>query len=524
METFEGMKAVGRTAINSFFNSLMSIRENQDNYYFNGVDAYFDGFYDSIRDIDTFWGTRFLAKAAYVARHRFGWRYGSCIVAAYLNGAENESFCDFPTYNKFHNKKEFFANFFGRPDDVSLILSLIKKIGGKPSHAFVKGAAQYLSRLSLQSLLKYKMPKKEYNMFDLINISHAKSDAIGYYKNHPNATANTWEVKVSAAKTPQDKARAWYELVSTDSLGILALLRNLRNIWNAFNIVDLRFVLNLDGWYHTDHELRHAIWAEFIKPKITDASNRGKYPVYPHQWYSAIKAAYAIPSYALDIDDNSTYMDILETLKVQFDESVWNPLAKMDGRNLVVIDVSGSMEGSKNTAYSTLNFAEQGFIAAASILASNRGNTDCIMFGTNAAWLDWEAYEESCDGIYDALEHIKGQWLYQHPLGCGTDISKAFDLVDSKYDRIFLFSDMQVMNDGALWSWQKRGAKTSFQELQDKFGKMHLYSYDLAGYDRDPFDMADNIQCLTAFDPKIFEAVKLFEQGDERVYDYIMQQ
>ena len=44
------------------------------------------------------------------------------------------------------------------------------------------------------------------------------------------ATPNTWEVGLSASKTPQDKVKVWSDLILQNKLGAVAVLKNLRNM------------------------------------------------------------------------------------------------------------------------------------------------------------------------------------------------------------------------------------------------------------------------------------------------------
>ena len=201
----------------------------------------------------------------------------SVFIAPYISGQEYSK-----RFYGLWNKKEQKGGVIFRPDDMAEILqgyialngqikqtvTLVNGVpqssetstsGPKLSNAMKKGFKSVLESLDSYSLLKYKS-----KLIDIINLVHPSPklstakieyngeqvstiDAImkGY-----NVSANTWEVnqgeagqivakavkegkltdKEAKETLTQAKADNWKELLDTNKLGILAALRNLRNV------------------------------------------------------------------------------------------------------------------------------------------------------------------------------------------------------------------------------------------------------------------------------------------------------
>ena len=163
------------------------------------------------------YGAVFVAKCAVFARNELGMRSISQLVAAWLND------------KSFETKRDFYRAFMHRPDDIAEIFAAVDFLKQKRSHALVRGGADYLSTLKPQTLAKYKLNSRNYNMFDLINITHATSEAINQYKQGILENADTWEVKIAGASSKEERQQEWKRLVEEHKLGYMALIRNLNN-------------------------------------------------------------------------------------------------------------------------------------------------------------------------------------------------------------------------------------------------------------------------------------------------------
>lgn len=414
------------------------------------------------------YGPKFIARASVFARNELGTRSISQLTAAMLNS------------QKFEGKRNFYKTYMHRPDDVSEIFAILDAYSEKRSHALVRGAADYLGGLKGYKLDKYRMANKSFSMIDLINITHPKSDAVDKFYNGKLEKAGTWEQKISAAKDEDEKNANWRELVEGDKLGYLALIRNLNNILNAGVTED---------WI-----------VSYLVPQLTNADKIHKSLVFPYQIYTAYKN--------LKVREVNTCF----ALNKAFRESVKN-VPGLDGTSLVVLDVSGSME-DRISGRSNMTIKEVCACYAAAIYLSNPGS-DFIKFGTRAKMKSYSRVDNIFDIIYKMQENDECSY--------GTCITPVWKMLDKHYDRIFLFSDMQVMDDSRS-SWGAYNRVTAIDAMNNymrRYGRTHVYSVDAGNYSTqisNPF--RGDLTLLTGFSDKVFSFIKLLENG-EKLIDYI---
>lgn len=87
-----------------------------------------------------------------------------------------------------------------------------------------------LSEFNQYALAKYRGKGDAINLYDLVNMVHASSDAITQLMNGTLAPADTWETEIS--KNGNNK-ESWDRLLAEKKLGALATVRNLRNMIQA---------------------------------------------------------------------------------------------------------------------------------------------------------------------------------------------------------------------------------------------------------------------------------------------------
>lgn len=465
--SYEGGEVFEKNPVEDWINFIMS-SYLEDQYYESASDQ-MNRYMDLTREVAEKYGWEFVAKAAFFSRNELGLRSISELTAAILNG------------QKFDNKRTFFRNYFNRPDAIGEIFSILDNfIGDKRSHALVRGAGDYLSSLKDYHIGKYKMNGKEYNMYDLINITHAHSASIDKYKNGTLETPDTWETAISSSKSDEEKSQNWQRLVEENKLGYLALIRNLRNIVNSSPDAD---------WIE-----------EYLVPQIENEVAIKKSLVFPYQIYCSWKN-YGIRNISIDA-----------ALDRAFRIACGN-MPKMDGRTVIVLDVSGSME-NKLSSNSQLTLKEVGAVYAAAMFVNC--NADFIKFGNDAKRIKLNKLEN----IFNLVEKMYAN----DNCGYGTDIVPAFRLMNEKYDRIFLVSDMQIMNKNSSgWWWCKRqnGIDTYNRYCEVYKCHPHMYSFDLANY-ATQVENPNNprIHLLTALDDTLFKMLPYIENGNSLV-DYI---
>lgn len=425
------------------------------------------------------YGAVFAAKAAVFARNELGMRSISQYLAAKVNALS------------FEGKRAFYSKFFRRPDDVAEVFAAIDSLGDKRSHGLVRGASDYIGGLSDYSIMKYQMKDKKYNMFDLVNITHAHSMAVDMYKANSLSMPNTWETRISAAKSDEEKAYVWFDLVISGSLGYLALIRNLRNIIKACRLAD-------GEKYFIQKDLCRA---------ITNKTAIIKSRVFPYQIFIAYKQL-----------KKAGYSDfhVFAALEEAFLAAI-NNMPPFYGQNAIVLDVSGSMDDAIS-ANSSVSILEAGACYAAALYLSG-SDFDVYKFADKARFCTNIDRAMSPFGLIERLCANDG-------CGCGTRVPTVFQRMDKHYNRIFLISDCQTMNANNYpwWWWSASPRITAPEALHnyiEAYGETHVYSYDLGNY-HSTIDNPDSgrITMLTALNDKVFSLLEFFEGGND-IVDFI---
>lgn len=458
--TYEGGAAFEKNLEQDWLNNLFS--NMLENRFYETGDKQMERYINLTEQMFDKHGAKFIARAAVFARNELGTRSISQLTAALLND------------KAFEGKRNFYKTYMHRPDDVSEIFAILESRGNKRSHALVRGAADYIGGLKGYQLDKYRMANKNFSMIDLINITHSKSDAVDKFYNGKLEKAGTWEQKISASTSEEEKAANWRELVESKSLGYLALIRNLNNI--------------LDSDVDNDWVVEHLV------PQLTDAAKIHKSLVFPFQIYTAYANLKTKP------------LSLVVALDKAFRISIEN-VPGLDGSSLVVLDVSGSME-DRFSARSSMSIKEVCACYAAAIYLSNP-DSDFIKFGDHAKMKHYSRIDNVFDIIYKMQEN--------DGCGYGTDIVPVWQMLDKHYDRIFLFSDMQVMSR----SWYSGWPVDAMRKYFNTYGRTRVYSFDLGNY-HSQIDNPDagNLVMLTGLTDKVFTMLSILEKG-ENIVDYI---
>ena len=411
----------------------------------------------------------------------------SVFIAPYISGQEYSK-----RFYGLWNKKEQKGGVIFRPDDMAEILqgyialngqikqtvTLVNGVpqssetstsGPKLSNAMKKGFKSVLESLDSYSLLKYKS-----KLIDIINLVHPSPklstakieyngeqvstiDAImkGY-----NVSANTWEVNQGEAGQivdkavkegklddqeakqvlTQAKADNWKELLDTNKLGILAALRNLRNI-----------LIN-----NPSQDTINKLCDLVSNPTLI---REGK--IFPYQLDVANEIM-------LSEFSTSYSRQISQALAKGYELAIPNLKELLPGNNVVFLDQSGSMTweiklpGSKNSSRTSC-ISKAALIAATIAKATN---ADIICFGSTARYVQ---YNPNLD-VFSLAKQLSSSNMG------GTDLSTAWKLAQQsnrKYTRTFILSDNEV-NRGSTYN--------SYMSYVKNVGHPYVYSVDLAGY------------------------------------------
>lgn len=460
--SYEGGENYKKDVLEDWMNFLFSSK--MDNAFYESADTQQARFIELTNLVIDKYGAEFAGKCAMFTRNDLGMRSTAQLVAAMLNG------------QSFERKRDFYKAFCHRPDDMSEIFAAVDMLGGKRSHAMIRGFADYMSGLSEYSVMKYQMKGKRYNMYDLINIIHPKNGngVIDDYMNGKLEAADTWEVNIS---TGQDN---WKNMVEGNRLGYLALIRNLNNILDED--VD-------DEW----------VKRNLVDQLINEVSIK-KSLVFPYQIYTAYRNL-KVQSFA-----------VITALDTAFRIACGN-MPKMDGNSVIMLDVSGSMDDCYGDK-SSLTIKEVGACYAAALYIN--GNCDFIKFGNRAKSA---TFKKAC-GPFQVIREM----CDNDNCGYGTDIAPAFGLInDKKYDRIFVVSDMQVMGkQNRFWGWGNSvDGMSNYRSYCAANGRTILYSFDLGNYSNQIANPNNHdVHLMTALNDNVFKMLEYVENGG-KLYDYI---
>ena len=411
----------------------------------------------------------------------------SVFIAPYISGQEYSK-----RFYGLWNKKEQKGGVIFRPDDMAEILAGyialngqvqqtvttvdgvpvsndVKTSGPKLSNAMKKGFKSALESLDTYSLLKYKS-----NLIDIINLVHPspklsratveyngeKISTIDAIMKGYNVSANTWEVnqgeagqivakavkegkltdKEAKETLTQAKADNWKELLDTNKLGILAALRNLRNV--LINNPESSTINKLCDLVSNPTLIREGK----IMPYQLDLANE-----------------------IMIAEFNSPYArQISQALAKGYELAIPNLSALIPGQNVIFLDQSGSMHSEiklSGQKYSTRTscISKAALIAATIAKATN---ADIIVFGSSAKYVQ---YNPNLDVFTLAKQ------LSTANMG-GTNLATAWNLAQAsgrKYTRTFILSDNEC-NRGNTYS--------SYMSYVKNVGHPYVYSVDLAGY------------------------------------------
>ena len=411
----------------------------------------------------------------------------SVFIAPYISGQEYSK-----RFYGLWNKKEQKGGVIFRPDDMAEILAGyvalngqvqqtvttvngvpvsndVKTSGPKLSNAMKKGFKSALESLDTYSLLKYKS-----NLIDIINLVHPspklskatveyngeKISTIDAIMKGYNVSANTWEVNQGEAGQivakavkegklddqeakqvlTQAKADNWKELLDTNKLGILAALRNLRNV--LLNNPESSTITKLCELVSNPTLIREGK----IMPYQLDLANE-----------------------IMIAEFNSPYArQISQALAKGYELAIPNLSALIPGQNVIFLDQSGSM-GYKIKLPGQKHSSRTSCISKAALIAATIAkatNADIIVFGSSAKYVQYNPNQD----VFTLARQ-----LATADMG-GTNLATAWNLAQAsgrKYTRTFILSDNEC-NRGNTYS--------SYMSYVKNVGHPYVYSVDLAGY------------------------------------------
>lgn len=397
---------------------------------------------------------KFVAQAAVYARTQFGMRSISHVVASelakYLGGE---------TWGK-----DFYNAVIHRPDDITEILAYHFANKQKETNAMRKGLAKAFDKFDKYALAKYRSQNKEVSLVDAVNIVHPvptekNAEAINALVKGNLRSFDTWEKELTTAgqvatseeEKEKFKKDAWTRLVKEKKIGYFALLRNLRNIMEqAPEVLDDALEL-------------------LVNEKLISSSL-----VLPFRFTTAYEEIEKM-------SNGKIVRDVLVALNKAVDIAVRN-VPRFDGDTLVVLDVSGSMQGKPSRI---------GSLFSAVLLKSN--NADFMTFDADARYINVNP-NDSTITLARSMKFSSGS----------TNFHAIFQTANRKYDRIIILSDMQ----GWVGQDSPAGEFDAYKRLHK--ANPFVYSFDLNSYGSLQFP-EQNVFAIAGFSEKIFDVMKLME-------------
>jgi 60 kDa SS-A/Ro ribonucleoprotein len=455
------------------FVSILLTSFVKDQYYRKGEEAQSE-LTELVGKVDPL----FAAKAAVYARHVYGMRSVSHIVAAELARiARGKPWI-----------RSFYAALPRRVDDITEILALYLGKYGKPLPNSLKyGLARAYARFDNYQLAKYRAEGKAVSLVDAVNLQHPKpvaqnQTALAALVKDELVSTETWESKLSSAgsqgtteaEVDELKAQAWGQLLAEKKLGVFAALRNARNILEqAPEAVDALCEL------------------------LTNETAIRKSLILPFRFYVAYKE--------ISKTNYAGSRKVLMALNRAVDIALAN-IPQLLGNTLVVMDVSGSMTqavnamGDKGSSYTAAEIAA----LFSSVLIKATG-ADFLTFANDARYV----MVNTNDSTLTLTELIMSR-----ATGGGTNFHCIFEALRKPYDRVVLLSDMQG------WVGYESPTKEFAAYRVRTKANPHIYSWDLAGYGTLMFP-EQNVYALAGFSDKVMSIMGLLESDRQALVQEI---
>ena len=399
-----------------------------------------------------------------------------------------------------------------RVDDMSAIKDAYSALNQSPlSNAMKKGFANALVNLDAYSLAKYKD-----TVIDIANLVHPNSKlskavvkiegkdvkVLDALMNGITVSADTWEVAQSelgqeVAKAVKEgkiskkeadkmleegKADNWESLLADGKLGVIAALRNIRNIMKnpRKEMIDKWCKLITD-----EKKVRQALVL----------------PIYFDLAYETVMEEFANVDYSPKVQ---------QALQDGYTASIPNLQGKLSGRTCIIVDCSGSMGGwsvsiggkkvdywNRNT-HGTNTCAYKAGLIAATIAKATGG--DVIKFGDSASYYSYNKNEN----VFSLAKKIgTAQFGSTNP-------GAAFRLMRQNreaYDRIIFLSD----NEANYF----KPTSYEYKDYVHDVTSPYVYCVDLAAYGTTPLK-SDKVSYHYGYGAELYDAIanQEFQPGE----------
>jgi len=386
-----------------------------------------------------------------------------------------------------------------RADEITELLAYYqaanKRIGTKKlnklSKQVQKGIVMALNKFDAYQFAKYNR-KTTVTFKDAIFLTHPKpkdelqQSIFNQVIQDTLETPYTWEVELSSlgqqeyasAKAKQEAVTAkWEELIDSNKLGYMALMRNLRNIMEA--------------------DVSHTHIGKIVD-RLTNETAVQRSKQLPFRFMAAYQEL---------MQTRSSYTAyILEALETAIKISTANMEGfELDTRVVIACDVSGSMMQpiSKNSKIQAYDIG----LVLGMLLQHRCKNVITGLFGNI-----WKRYVLPKGDVLSnvmKLKKIEGQ------VGYATNGYKVIQELNTKkqiVDKVMIFTDCQLWNSNHYNS--DAHIATEWKQYKKIAPQARLYIFDLMGYGQAPLKVAhNNVYLIGGWSDKIFDVLDTLEQG-----------
>ena len=367
----------------------------------------------------------------------------------------------------------------------------VKKLS-KLSRQVQEGLKSAFNRFDEYQFAKYNRSNLEVKLRDALFIVHPKAESEAQQAifdkivSDSLQTPYTWETQLSelgqkSFASQEEKQAAvkalWEELIDSNKVGYMALLRNLRNI--------------LQAQVSPAH-------IEKVAATISDPVKVENSKQLPFRFLAAYKELTGVTSV-----HTSTLLSALE-------RAVKASVANLerfgpDTNVLVAADVSGSMFSPISMRSSVMNY-DIGILLSM-LLKSKCSSVISGMFGDT-----WEVLNLPQENILANTIEMKER---EGEVGYSTNGYAVIDyLIENniRMDKVMMFTDMQI--------WDSRFADKHLQASWNRYRQMYpeakLYLFDLAGYGDAPVRLvSDDVILIAGWSDKVFDVLKAIESGED---------
>ena len=366
-----------------------------------------------------------------------------------------------------------------------------KKLG-RLSSQIKKGLQSAFNHFDEYQFAKYNRSNLEVKLRDALFLIHpkAKDEAqqaiFDKIVNDTLETPYTWEVELSALgqenfrnETAKRMAftQKWQELIASNKVGYMALMRNLRNMLEAN--VDTKSVST-------------------VCSRLSDPAQVAKSKQLPFRFLSAYREIQNIHSVSTTA--------IMRALECAVVASAMNVEGFDDNtRVLLASDVSGSM-CFPISQRSSVECYDIGLLLSM-ILRYSCKQVISGIFGDR-----WEAVNLPGNDILNATMQLRNM---EGRVGYSTNGYKVIDWLISNrkvMDKVMMFTDGQMWDS----TYSGKSFAKSWKEYKRIAPEAKLYLFDLSGYGQSPLRITDHdVYLIAGWSDRIFDVLSAIEKGGD---------